>query len=51
LLAAFAPYCGGRKWEGLHVTMIRSEAVKDLTAGSLNRVAVDSWIPIRRRSR
>jgi DNA-binding NtrC family response regulator len=51
LLAAFAPYCGGRKWEGLHVTMIRSEAVKDLTAGSLNRMAVDSWIPIRRRSR
>jgi DNA-binding response OmpR family regulator len=35
----------------LHVTMIRSEAVIDLTAGSLNRVAVDSWIPIRRRSR
>jgi DNA-binding response OmpR family regulator len=30
---------------------LRSEAVTDLTAGSLNRVAVDSWIPIRRRSR
>jgi CheY-like chemotaxis protein len=49
-LPASVPYCGGRKWDGSHAPMIRSEAGTDLKSGILNGVAEDCSIPTRARS-
>jgi two-component system OmpR family response regulator len=49
-LREFVPCCGGRKWDGLHERVIRSEAGTGSAAGSLNGAAGDCSIPMRHLS-